>query len=188
MKREHGIECREMSGDEARTLEPALAPSIATGVFTPAWSHVTDPKRIWLGLLDAVRALGVSIEQQEVRGFGGGGEPQLTSDLAPFDVIVTPASIGDASQRSAAETIYRECLASGHDALLDDRDERPGVKFKDADLLGVPFRVTVGKKIAEGLVAIVERKTKEVTIAEAGRAAASVKAYLPLKNLTLPGK
>jgi len=86
----------------------------------------------------------------------------LPPAIAPFDVIVTPANIGDVAQRNAADAIYRECLALGLDALLDDRDERPGVKFKDADLIGVPLRVTVGKKLAEGLVEIVERKTRQV--------------------------
>ena len=62
------------------------------------------------------------------------------------------------------------CLALGLDALLDDRDERPGVKFKDADLIGVPFRITVGKKLASGMVEFVERKTKasvDIPVADA---------------------
>ncbi len=67
---------------------------------------------------------------------------------------------------------------AGLDALLDDRDERPGVKFKDADLIGVPWRITVGKKLAGGIVEIVERKTKAVTDAAAGEAAQAVVAAL----------
>jgi prolyl-tRNA synthetase len=97
--------------------------------------------------------------------------------IAPFDVIVTPANIGDAAQRSAAEAIYRECLALGLDALMDDRDERPGVKFKDADLIGVPFRVTVGKKLAEGLVEIVARKTKLIADTAVAEAATAVRKF-----------
>jgi D-amino-acid dehydrogenase len=88
LKREHGIECHEMSGDEARTLEPALAPCITSAVFTPAWSNVTDPKRIWSGLLNAVRARDVSIDQRDVRGIGGGGEVQLT--VSHTDVAASP--------------------------------------------------------------------------------------------------
>ena len=84
----------------------------------------------------------------------------LPPAIAPFHVVVTPANNADAAQKEAAERIYRDCLALGLDALLDDRDERPGVKFKDADLIGVPFRITVGKKLAGGLVEFVERKTK----------------------------
>jgi prolyl-tRNA synthetase len=99
----------------------------------------------------------------------------LPPAIAPFDVIVTPANIGEAPQRSAADAIYRGCLALGLDALLDDRDERPGVKFKDADLIGVPFRVTVGRKLAEGLVEIVERKTRQVTDTAVAAAATAVR-------------
>ena len=87
----------------------------------------------------------------------------LPAGVAPFDVVVSVAVAGDAAQMEAAERIYGECMAAGMDALFDDRDERPGVKFKDADLIGVPWRVTVGKKIAGGTVELVERKTKLVT-------------------------
>ena len=68
-----------------------------------------------------------------------------------------------AAQREAATAIHRDCLALGLDALLDDRDERPGVKFKDADLIGIPFRITVGKKLAGGLVELVERRGRQAT-------------------------
>jgi prolyl-tRNA synthetase len=96
----------------------------------------------------------------------------LPPAIAPFHVVVTPANYADPSQREAAERIYGECLALGLDALLDDRDERPGVKFKDADLIGVPFRITVGKKLAGGMVEFVERRSKhseDVPVADAAR-------------------
>ena len=68
-------------------------------------------------------------------------------------------SLRDAGQVAAAEEIYAGCRAAGLDALLDDRDERPGVKFKDADLLGMPVRITVGNALAkEGVVEIKERR------------------------------
>ena len=97
----------------------------------------------------------------------------LPPAIAPFHVVVTPANNADPAQKEAAGRIYRECLALGLDALLDDRDERPGVKFKDADLIGVPFRVTVGKKLASGMVEVTERRTKasqDVPVADAARA------------------
>jgi prolyl-tRNA synthetase len=56
--------------------------------------------------------------------------------------------------------LYAECLRFGIDVLLDDRDERPGVKFKDADLIGIPYRLTVGKKLADGKIEFVERRTR----------------------------
>jgi len=84
----------------------------------------------------------------------------LPASIAPFSVIVTPVNNADASLREAARKIYADCLAAGIDALYDDRDERPGVKFKDADLIGVPYRVTIGKKLAQGAVELSTRKTR----------------------------
>ncbi|HUY12549.1 MAG TPA: proline--tRNA ligase [Terriglobia bacterium] len=88
----------------------------------------------------------------------------LPRAIAPFDVILTAANMDDAAVRAAAESLYEELLKRPVDALFDDRDERPGVKFKDADLIGVPYRITVGKrKLDQGSVEIVERSTKQVT-------------------------
>jgi prolyl-tRNA synthetase len=79
--------------------------------------------------------------------------------IAPFQVHIVIVSMRDAGQVAAAEELYAACGAAGLDAILDDRDERPGVKFKDADLLGVPVRVTVGNLLAkEGMVEIKERR------------------------------
>jgi len=102
----------------------------------------------------------------------------LPAAIAPFQVVITPANNADAAQAEAARGIYRACLDLGMDALLDDRDERPGVKFKDADLIGVPFRVVVGKKLAGGLAELVERKTRQATDVALDQAAAAVKARL----------
>jgi prolyl-tRNA synthetase len=96
----------------------------------------------------------------------------LPASIAPFQVVITPANNSDASQTEAAQSIYDACLALGLDVLLDDRDERPGVKFKDADLIGIPWRIVVGKKLGNGLVEVVERKTRQsvdVPVAEAAR-------------------
>ncbi len=90
----------------------------------------------------------------------------LPASIAPFEVVVTPANNADEAQMSAAREIYETCLALGLDALLDDRDERPGVKFKDADLTGIPFRITLGKKLSGGIVELVERRTRERTDTE----------------------
>ncbi|HEV2904513.1 MAG TPA: proline--tRNA ligase, partial [Pyrinomonadaceae bacterium] len=72
--------------------------------------------------------------------------------LTPFDVIVTITNVKDEKLREIGDQIYRDLQQAGLEVLLDDRDERAGVKFKDADLIGVPYRVTVGKKIADGIV------------------------------------
>ncbi len=87
----------------------------------------------------------------------------LPRAIAPFDVILTAANMDDAPLREAAEKLYEEMLAGSLDVLFDDRAERPGVKFKDADLIGVPYRVTLGKrKFAQGLAEIFQRSTKQV--------------------------
>ncbi len=96
----------------------------------------------------------------------------LPAAIAPFHVIVTPVNNADAAQRTAAEQLYEECRRQGLDPLLDDRDERPGVKFKDADLIGVPFRITVGKKLARGAVEVTERRTRQSADVPVGEAAA----------------
>jgi prolyl-tRNA synthetase len=95
---------------------------------------------------------------------------KLPPAIAPFTVVVTPVNIIYPEQREAAEQIYKACLALGLDAILDDRDDRPGVKFKDAELIGIPYRITVGKKLPQGLVELVDRRAKtsvDVPIAEA---------------------
>src|SRR3954447_802092 len=85
---------------------------------------------------------------------------KLPPPIAPFTAVLTPVNYADALQRQAVDLLYQECLKNDIDVLLDDRDERPGVKFKDADLIGVPFRVVAGKKIGEGKVELVDRQTR----------------------------
>ncbi len=80
--------------------------------------------------------------------------------IAPFHVIVVPVSVKDSAQMDMAEQIYRTLQEAGLETVIDDRDERPGVKFKDADLIGYPVRVTVGNKaVAEGTVEVKVRRT-----------------------------
>ncbi len=86
----------------------------------------------------------------------------LPSSIAPFEIIVTPTNVRDQTLKTTAEDIAGRLESAGHDVLLDDRDERPGVKFKDADLVGIPFRVNVGKKVTEGTVEVVQRSTRQL--------------------------
>ena len=75
----------------------------------------------------------------------------LPASIAPFEVVVTPVNSSDEAQgKAAANDIYDACLAAGLDALLDDRDERPGVKFKDADLIGIPLPRHRGQEARAG--------------------------------------
>lgn len=80
--------------------------------------------------------------------------------IAPYHVVIVPVNVKDELQMKVAEGLYTELLAKGVEAVLDDRDERPGVKFKDADLIGFPYRITVGKTIQEDLGGLVEFKTR----------------------------
>ena len=87
----------------------------------------------------------------------------LPRSIAPFDVVLTVANMDDPQVRAAGEKLYEEARSNGVDVLFDDRAERPGVKFKDADLIGVPYRVTLGKrKFEKGLAEIFTRSTKQV--------------------------
>jgi prolyl-tRNA synthetase len=86
----------------------------------------------------------------------------LPPSIAPFEIVVTPINVKDENLLKAAIDIVSRLEAAGFDVILDDRDERPGVKFKDADLVGIPFRITVGKKVTEGTVEVVLRSTREV--------------------------
>jgi prolyl-tRNA synthetase len=81
--------------------------------------------------------------------------------LAPFDVVVTITNVKDEKLREAGDKLYRDLQHAGLDVLLDDRDERAGVKFKDADLIGIPYRITLGKKIADQMVELFDRRTKQ---------------------------
>lgn len=83
--------------------------------------------------------------------------------IAPYHAIVIPVSTKDETQMKVAEDIYKTLLKHGVEAVIDDRDERPGVKFKDADLIGFPYRITVGKGITEGLVEFKVRETDEMS-------------------------
>jgi prolyl-tRNA synthetase len=83
----------------------------------------------------------------------------LPPSVAPFEVVVVSTNSKDEAIRNASEDIARQLETSGFDVLLDDRDERPGVKFKDADLVGIPFRINVGKKVTEDTVEVVRRST-----------------------------
>lgn len=83
--------------------------------------------------------------------------------IAPYHAIVIPVSTKDELQMKVAEDIYKTLQKHGVEVVIDDRDERAGVKFKDADLIGFPYRITVGKTISEGLVEFKSRETGEIS-------------------------
>jgi len=110
------------------------------------------------------RILTAAIEQSnDKNGFW------LPSSIAPFTVVVTVTNSSDSALAEPAAALAAELEAAGLDVLLDDRDERAGVKFKDADLVGIPYRINVGKKAAGGVVELVTRSTStsvDVPLAE----------------------
>jgi prolyl-tRNA synthetase len=81
--------------------------------------------------------------------------------IAPFHVIVTITNVKQDEVREAGEKLYQDLQHAGLEPLLDDRDERAGVKFKDADLIGIPYRITIGKKVADGIVELFDRQTRQ---------------------------
>ena len=91
--------------------------------------------------------------------------------IAPFQVLLLPINYKDEKLREASEKLYRDLQREGVEVLLDDRDERPGVKFKDADLVGIPLRVTIGAKgLEKGCVELRRRregKTDEIPVVDA---------------------
>jgi len=98
------------------------------------------------------RILTAAIEQSnDANGFW------LPASIAPFTVVVTITNVTDALLKETGEKIAADLETAGLDVLLDDRDERAGVKFKDADLVGIPYRINVGKKVSEGKVELVTR-------------------------------
>jgi len=94
----------------------------------------------------------------------------LPAAIAPYEVVVTITNVKEAELLAAGEKIAEELAAAGFDVLLDDRDERAGVKFKDAELIGVPYRINIGKKLAEGKLELVDRlsgRTHEIDVPDA---------------------
>ncbi len=124
---------------------------------------------------------GIGIERilcAAVELFHDGNGMSLPAAIAPFTVVVIPVNVKDEALRVAAEQLYAECQKAGFDTVMDDRDERPGVKFKDSELVGIPWRITVGKKLAQGIVEVVERRTGKLTELPVGEAVEFVRAAL----------
>ena len=98
--------------------------------------------------------------------------------VAPYKVIVIPTKTNDEEIMALSEKLYNGYIDAGYETLIDDRNERPGVKFKDADLLGIPLRVTVGRRAGEGIVELKYRmdgSTEEADYDQAIAAAGKIK-------------
>ena len=84
-------------------------------------------------------------------------------NIAPYKAIVLLMNSKDENQVALAEKVYQTLQDNGIEVILDDRDERPGVKFNDAELIGIPYRITVGKKAADGIMEFKHRTSDEIT-------------------------
>ncbi|MFL0730664.1 MAG: His/Gly/Thr/Pro-type tRNA ligase C-terminal domain-containing protein, partial [Prochlorococcus sp.] len=102
--------------------------------------------------------------------------------IAPFEVIVVVANLQDEPQQKLAEQLYSELQAAGIDTLLDDRNERAGVKFKDADLIGIPWRIVVGRDATKAEVELVKRSSREVRKLPATQALAELIEEIGVNN------
>ncbi|MDQ2833817.1 MAG: proline--tRNA ligase [Acidobacteriota bacterium] len=120
------------------------------------------------------RILTAAIESSAAQNQGA--SYALHPAIAPFQAVVTITNVGDAALLAAGEKIAANLEAAGIDTLLDDRDERAGVKFKDADLVGIPFRINIGRGVADGKVEFLDRltgHTEELTLHDAAARVAS---------------
>ena len=159
-----GDRCRDCGGplDLGRAIEVGHIFKLGYKYSASMGLRVTGPKGE--EITPIMGSYGIGIERilcSAVELYADEDGMALPVSIAPFEVVVTPVNNSDAEQMSAARRLYEACQASGLDALLDDRDERPGVKFKDADLIGIPYRITVGKKLGAGMVEIFERRSRE---------------------------
>ncbi|HEY9160482.1 MAG TPA: proline--tRNA ligase [Desulfomonilia bacterium] len=109
--------------------------------------------------------------------------------IAPFAVIILPLDLRNPQVVATAEDLYSALTKTGLDVLIDDRDLRPGFKFKDADLIGIPYRVTIGSKgLAEGLIEIRERATGNVTKVSPAETLETLAQMLKEKGMIIDGK
>ena len=128
------------------------------------------------------RILTAAIEQSnDANGFW------LPASIAPFTVVVTITNVSDFALRATGEKLAADLEQAGLDVLLDDRDERAGVKFKDADLVGIPYRINVGKKAAAGQVELVTRATSTSVDVAMGEVEALLKKRLDEERLLASG-
>jgi prolyl-tRNA synthetase len=108
--------------------------------------------------------------------------------IAPYEAVITVVNPKQPAVSDAAGALYDALKGQGIEVLLDDREERPGVKFKDADLIGIPYRVTVGPKgLEEGKVEIVKRKTKSSRNVDVRKAADAVAESILEERAFSPG-
>ncbi|MDG0809529.1 proline--tRNA ligase [Cohnella rhizosphaerae] len=168
--------CAEGRLDMRKGIEIGHVFKLGTKYSVPLQADFADAKGASSPIVMGCYGIGISRmmsavaeQHRDDRGF------RWPAAVAPFQAHIVPVSWKDASQRALAEELYRTLQAGGVDALLDDRDERLGVKLKDADLFGIPSRIVVGKRAAEGIVEYSERSRPEAEAVSAADAAGRCK-------------
>ena len=147
-----------------------LAVVAETGNFD---SHVLGQPVGFFNVLDGIELVGTMAAVAEHSHDESGIVWPIS--VAPFEAVVTVINPKNAAAADAGGALYDGLVAEGIDVLLDDRDERPGVKFKDAELIGIPYRITVGPKgLAEGIVEVTRRRGKKSHNVAVEKAAAAV--------------
>jgi prolyl-tRNA synthetase len=106
----------------------------------------------------------------------------LPASIAPFEVVITITNVREPALLDAGEKLAADLDRAGIDVVLDDRDERAGVKFKDAELIGIPYRINIGKKLSDGAVELVDRLTGSTTDVLLDNITAHVKTLLQPSN------
>jgi len=138
-----------------RAVRLASAATVDSALTVLDKNGKDDPVHTAHYSIDLENILTTAIEQHhDDQGFW------LSPSIAPFTVLICVMSVRDEELMKVAEKLGKDLESAGYSVLLDDRDERPGVKFKDADLSGIPYRVTVGKKVSEGKVEVFHRSTR----------------------------
>ena len=177
---DHCVHRPEQSLEERRGIEVGhifqLGRKYSQSMGAQITTNEGKQERLWMGCY----GIGISrLAQAAVEQHHDDAGMIWPLSIAPFQVIVVVANIQDEVQMALGEEIYNELRASGIDALLDDRGERAGVKFKDADLIGIPWRVVVGRAAAEGNVELVQRSKRDANVLSKADAISSLFKAIP---------
>jgi len=165
--------------DFVKTVEIGHIFKLGYKYSEPMGLRVTDPHGAEIPVI--MGSYGIGIERilcAAAELYSDDNGLALPPAIAPFGVVLTPVKATDPAQAEAARRLYDELLALGVDVLLDDRDLSPGVKFKDADLTGIPLRVNLGKKLSAGLVELVHRRPRQTVELPLDGLAARIKEIL----------
>ncbi len=148
LKRRHGIQCEEVSGAEAQRLEPALAPGLAAGVMTPAWSHVSDPKQIWAALLAHVRRLAVRVQAGRVADLGTAGKLRLAGgeEVACEAVVLAGGAWSAALAAQAGDRVLLES-ERGYNVTIPEPGVSVGREIIFAEQKFVATPLSIGLRI-----------------------------------------